>query len=118
MVAELYDALLSAGAPEDKARAAAEALSNYDGRFDAVERRIDAVENSLSQRIDAVENALSRRIDAVESTLSRRIDAVESSLSRRIDAVEGRVNLLTWMVGTNITLTLLVIGKLFLVPGH
>lgn len=84
MVTEVYDALLSAGAPEDKARAAAEVLSNYDERFNHLERRIDGV---------------------------------ESNLSRRIDGVEGRVNLLAGMVGTNITLTLLVLGKLFLLPG-
>jgi hypothetical protein len=33
MVTELYDALLSAGAPEDKARAAAEVVANYDREF-------------------------------------------------------------------------------------
>ena len=32
MLAEVYDAFLSAGAPEDKARAAARAIADYDGR--------------------------------------------------------------------------------------
>jgi hypothetical protein len=34
-------------------------------------------------------------------------------LGARIDRLDGRVNTLTWMVGFNITLTLLVLGKLF-----
>lgn len=38
MISEVYDALLAAGAPEEKARRAAEALANYDLRFS----RIDA----------------------------------------------------------------------------
>lgn len=38
MISELYDALLDAGASQDKARKAAEAMANYDGRF----ARIDA----------------------------------------------------------------------------
>jgi hypothetical protein len=33
MLAEVYDALIDAGASEEKARAAAEALANYDDRF-------------------------------------------------------------------------------------
>jgi hypothetical protein len=33
MISEVYDAFIAAGAPEDKARKAAEALANYDTRF-------------------------------------------------------------------------------------
>jgi hypothetical protein len=40
MISEVYDAFLAAGAPEDKARKAAEAMSNYDLRFDRVDRDI------------------------------------------------------------------------------
>ena len=38
MISEVYDALLDAGASQDKARRAAEALANYESRFS----RIDA----------------------------------------------------------------------------
>lgn len=37
MIYEVYDALKAAGAPEDKAKAAAEAVGNYDNRFSKVE---------------------------------------------------------------------------------
>jgi hypothetical protein len=37
MISEVYDAFISAGAPEDKARKAAEALANYDTRFNRIE---------------------------------------------------------------------------------
>ena len=40
MISEVYDAFIAAGAPEDKARKAAEALANYDQRFDRVEREM------------------------------------------------------------------------------
>jgi hypothetical protein len=39
-----------------------------------------------------------------------------ADLAARSDPLEGRINTLTWMVGANITLTLLVLGKLF--PVH
>jgi hypothetical protein len=38
MISEVYDAFIAAGAPEDKARKAAEALADHDNRF----TRIDA----------------------------------------------------------------------------
>jgi hypothetical protein len=37
MIAEVYDAFLSAGTPEDKARAAARAIADYDNRFGKIE---------------------------------------------------------------------------------
>ena len=37
MLAKLYDALLEAGASEDKARAAAEELAAYENRFQRIE---------------------------------------------------------------------------------
>ena len=37
MVTEVYDALLAAGGPEDKAVRAAQALAGYDNRFNKVE---------------------------------------------------------------------------------
>jgi hypothetical protein len=37
MISEVYDAFVSAGAPEDKARRAAEAIANYETPFACVE---------------------------------------------------------------------------------
>ena len=37
MISEVYDAFIAAGAPEDKARKAAEALAAYESRFSHIE---------------------------------------------------------------------------------
>ena len=37
MISELYDALLAAGAPEEKARKAAETLAGFENRFAKIE---------------------------------------------------------------------------------
>ncbi len=37
MIAEVYEALVAAGAPEDKAKAAARAIAEYDTRFHKLE---------------------------------------------------------------------------------
>ena len=40
MISEVYDAFITAGMPEDKARKAAEALANFYQPFDRVEREM------------------------------------------------------------------------------
>ena len=54
MIAEVYDALLEAGASDGKARRAAEALAGYEDRFNRLESKIDKSEASVKADIAAV----------------------------------------------------------------
>ncbi|WP_420391827.1 hypothetical protein [Acuticoccus sp.] len=123
MITSVYDAFKEAGASENSARAAAGELADFDNRFDALERRMDRLEASLNARIDRVEASLNARIDQVEASLNARIDQVEGSLNARIDRVEatlsaridrmqGEINLLKWMAGANIALSVAVLVRL------
>jgi len=47
MIAEVYDALVAAGSPEDKARKAAEAIAGYENRFASLEQRLTRIEGEL-----------------------------------------------------------------------
>ena len=47
MISELYGALISAGAPEDKARKAAETLANTDNRFSRLDGAVLKLESEL-----------------------------------------------------------------------
>jgi hypothetical protein len=58
MIAEVYDALLAAGSPEDKARKAAEAIAGYDNRFTAIEQRLIKMEGDFNQRFAKVEGEI------------------------------------------------------------
>ena len=40
MISEVYDAFIAAGAPEDKARKAAEALADHENRFSRIDGRL------------------------------------------------------------------------------
>ncbi len=40
MISEIYDAFISAGADEDKARKAAEAVAEHEKRFDHIDREL------------------------------------------------------------------------------
>lgn len=48
MISEVYDALLSAGAPDDKARKAAEAIAAYESRFPQLDVRLTRIEGELN----------------------------------------------------------------------
>ena len=78
MITEVYDAFLAGGAPEAKAREAAEALSS----------------ESLSTKGDIVktEGRLARDIAAAEERLNHKIAAAEGRLNHKIAAAEGRLN--------------------------
>jgi len=44
IIEEIYDALLEAGASEEKARAAARAMTNYETRISKIESRLTLLE--------------------------------------------------------------------------
>ncbi|MGA8549057.1 MAG: hypothetical protein WB678_02355 [Stellaceae bacterium] len=48
MLSKTYDAQISAGAPDDKAREAAEELADYENRLASIDNRLAAVEGKLS----------------------------------------------------------------------
>ena len=93
MISELYDALKEAGASEEKARSAAEAMAGYESRFADIRQDIASVRSELKQDIANV----------------------RGDLKQDIERTNGRINTLTWMVGTNIVLTIGVLGRLLFV---
>ena len=73
MISEVYDALKEAGASEDKARKAAEALTNSDAR----------------------------------------LNKIESDLAIFRAETKGELNLLRWMIGFNLAMTVAILWKIF-----
>ena len=94
MVAELYDALLAAGSPEDKARKAAEAMAGYE----AYEQRFVRVEADIAQL----------KQDVAE--LKRDV----AELKRDVAELKRDSLLLKWMVGFVLAFQVAIALKLFL----
>ena len=84
MIAEVYDALKSAGADEDKARAAATAVA---GPWEIDHRVAD-----LGTRMDRLEG----RMDRLEGRMDR--------LEQRVAKIESDLAVLKWMVGFAVAL--------------
>ena len=58
MIAEVYDALVAAGSPEDKARKAAEAIAAYENRFAGIEQRLIKMDGDISQRFARIDGEI------------------------------------------------------------
>ena len=82
MLSKTYDALISAGAPDDKAREAAEELADY-------ENRLSSIDNKLA-------------------VIDRRFIAIEG----RLAALEGKLNVVIWAIGINAAATIAILGVL------
>lgn len=87
LIAELYDALLAAGSPEDKARAAAEAMAG----FDAYEQRFVRIEGDIAE-------------------LKRDVAVLKQDMAD----VKRDVFLLKWMLGFVLAFQVAIFVKMFL----
>lgn len=102
MISEVYDALLEAGAGEEKARRAAEVLANYDNRFNHFEAELVALKADI-QGLRVEMQAGFTRLDA------------------RVDSVEVGIGNLRAIVGITVTIALAnlaLTGALFLKLFH
>jgi len=101
MVAELYDALIAAGSPDDKARKAAEAMAGYE----AYEQRLIRIEVDIGElKRDVAE--LKRVVSGVEQQVA--------GVDRRVSGLAGDVLLLKWMIGFVLLFQVTIFAKLFL----
>ena len=100
MITEVYDAFLAGGAPEAKAREAAEALSSesLSTKGDIVKtegrlaRDIVAAEERLNDKIVAAEERLNHKIAEVREELAGDIVSVEQKLTREIAEVRAELS--------------------------
>jgi hypothetical protein len=109
MIAEVYDAFRSAGADDDKARAAAIALSEGDRRFDDLQEQMKALGQDLRNEIGGVEQRLSEQIQRVEGALQEQIQRVERGLQEQIHRLDRRLTVTEWNVRLN---SVILIGLL------
>ena len=101
MIAEIYDALVAAGSPEEKARAAAEAIAGYEDfreRFVRLDGDISEVKRDISE--------LKRDM----SELKRDV----GDLRERATVVERDLFLMKWMLGLVLAFQLAILIKLVL----
>ena len=99
MISELYEALINAGATEEKAREAAQALS---------------AENLNSKdTIAEVKEDLASDIAGLDEKLSGKIAELDQRLSGKIAELDKKMAVMQWMMGATLTGVAAIIVKLF-----
>ncbi len=129
MITELYDALIAAGSPQDKARAAVAAMAEYDPyqqRFVKIEADISSIRTEITEMkgdISALKTdviALKLDVAALKTdvaVLKTDVAALKGdivTLIRRIAALEGDNLLMKWMLGFVLAFQIAIFIKLFL----
>jgi len=124
ILTEVYDAFVSAGVPDDKARKAAEALSGHERRFDKLENTIDlrfsALERNVEARFAALKGDMDARFVALKGEMDARfvalkgeMDARFANVDTRFAKVDGELLLLKWMMGFTLALVFAIFAKQF-----
>ena len=117
MISELYEALIDAGATEEKAREAAVALACMDaGGRAASGTKAGTAENLNSKdTIAEVKAELAGDIAELDQKLSARITALDEKLSGKIAELDKNMAVLKWMMGATLTGVAAIIVKIFFV---
>ena len=96
MIAELYEALVDAGASEGKAKQAAQVLSTENL---ATKRDITELDTKLSGQITELDQRLSGQITELDQRLSGQIVKLDEKLSPKIVKLERDMAVMKWMLG-------------------
>jgi hypothetical protein len=107
MISEVYDAFRSVGVPEDKARAAAEALSEEQLATKADIARLEKVTTSEIAKLEGATKADIARLEKVttseiaklEKTTTSEIAKLEASTRADSARVERELLVVKWMLG-------------------
>ncbi len=89
MLSKTYDALISAGAPQDKAREAAEELADYESRLASIDNQLAVMNGHFAA-----------------------IDGRFAGMDARLSALEGKLNVVIWAIGINAAATIAILGVL------
>ena len=102
MVTELYDALIDAGASQDKARAAARAMVEYDQQF-----------RELRAHFDGKFAALDGKFAAIDGKFAA-VDARFAIVEGKIAALAADLGAMKWLMGFMFAAQLAMLAKLFI----
>ncbi len=89
MLSKTYDALISAGAPDDKAREAAEELADYENRLASIDNKLSVFDGHFSP-----------------------IEGRFKSIDARFQAIETKLNIMIWAIAVNAAATIAILGVL------
>jgi hypothetical protein len=110
MISEVYDAFIASGAPEDKARKAAEAMAAYDGHFNRIENTLGVMRGDITNELSVMRGDITNELSVMRGDINNDLGVIRGD----INTVRGDINLLKWMNGITWALCFGILFKLFL----
>jgi len=110
---ELYDALIEAGASEEKARAASRAIADMEGHFAKIESDISRLDQKVERDISRLDQKIEREISRLDQKIEMQVSELRSHVDQRFTNVEGTLRLHNWMLGTILGFIVAVFFKVF-----
>ena len=99
MIAELYEALVDAGASEGKAKEAAQVLSTENL---ATKRDITELDTKLSGQITELDQRLNGQIAELDQRLNGQIVKLDEKLSPKVIKLERDMAVMKWLMGATL----------------
>ena len=130
MIAEVYDALRSAGADDDRARRAAEALAEWKGESQELRANIAEMRSEVSSGLSEMRSEASSGLSEMRSDVSSGLSEVRAGLRSEIgglrtelqselhkvqlelEKVRGELSVIKWMFGALIVLNTGILVRL------
>ena len=113
LLEELYDALIEAGASEEKARAASRAIADMEGHFAKIESDISRFDQKVERDISRLDQKIEREISRLDQKIEMQVSELRSHVDQRFTNVEGTLRLHNWMLGTILGFIVAVFFKVF-----
>jgi len=114
MISEVYDAFIASGAPEDKARKAAEEMAAYDGHFNRIENTLGVMRGDITNELSVMRGDINNELSVMRGDINNDLSVMRGEINNDLGVIRGDINLLKWMNGITWALCFGILFKLFL----
>ncbi len=76
-----------------------ELILQMDKRFEAVDKRFEAMQQQMDKRFDAMQQQMDKRFDAMQQQMDKRFDAMQQQMDKRFTKVETILNEIRQTIG-------------------
>jgi len=67
-----------------------DAMDRMDKRFEAIDKRFDAMQQQMDKRFEAMQQQMDKRFDAMQRQMDKRFEAMQQQMDKRFEAVYKR----------------------------
>src|ERR1051326_1667092 len=96
LIEELYDALIEAGASDEKARAASRAVADMESHFGSIEKQMMYVHSDTQRELTDLRTEMKHEFAAVRAEIDQKIGDVGAEMRAEFTDIRGTLRLHNW----------------------